>query len=144
MYMSNTSAIPYIRVSILITLAIVLALILSNWLSVGQYDILILAFALAPIAILRMFHLNTKERSIVFTKYNPLFRLLSAVLLIALFYGLYKYALIYGIWKSVSVFLFSSLVQSPFYALLKMKIGMEVLLYPIGLLGVVSFFVIAL
>jgi len=131
-----------------IILAIVFALFLPNWLSIGRFDILMLAVALAPLALLRTFHANMERfgnpQSIVFTKYNPIFRLLSAVLLAALFYGLYKYVLIYGIWKAVVVLLFSALIQAPFYALLKMRIEMEVLLYPVGFLAVILFFVIAL
>ena len=138
---------PYIRLIILLILAVTFALLSSGWLSVGLFDVLILAFILAPLALLKQFHTNIKEwnsQSLIFTQYNSLFRWGSFILVAILFYGLYKYALFYGIWKTLAVFLISSVLQAPFYVLLKMRIGMEVLLYPIGLLAIILFFIFSI
>lgn|SRR3989338_8751835 len=136
---------PYIRTTIFLVTSVALAVFLSNWLEVGHFDILILAAVLAPLGVLRTFHANVEgfynPQSIIFTKYHSLFRFLSAILGFLLLFGLYKYFLIYGIWKTLLVFLLASVIQAPLYALLKLRMGMEILLYPVGIIAIISFFV---
>ena len=136
---------PYIRATILLVISVAIAIFLSNWLEVGQFDILILAAVLAPLGVLQTFHANVEgfynPQSIVFTKYHSLFRFLSAILGVMFLFGLYKYFLIYGIWKTLIVFLLTSVIQAPLYALLKLRIGMEILLYPVSIIAIILFFV---
>lgn len=62
---------PYIRLIIFLILAVTFALLSSRWLSVGLFDVLILSFVLAPLALLKQFHANIKEwnsQSVIFTQ----------------------------------------------------------------------------
>jgi len=136
---------PYIRIIILLIASLSLAVVLSGWVGVGKFDILTLAAVIAPLGLLRTFHSNVEgfhnSQSIIFTAYHPYFKALSATLGAILVFGLYKYFLIYGIWKTLIVFLLSSIIQAPLYALLKMKAGAEILLYPVSIIATILFFV---
>lgn len=128
----------------LIFVGVIIGVLVAGWFNVGQWDVIVLSMAIAPIALASSWERNTGGHSIFFTQHLTFFRLISLVLEIALLWGLYKYFLIFGLLKTTLVFIASMLVQGPFYAFLKLKIGMEVLIYPIALIGVLLFFCFAL
>ena len=118
---------------------------LSSWIfSIRAIDLVALALVIAPMAVLQM-HFNSLRNdfiysgSIVFHKYNWLFRLVQLFIILTLGFGLYRYGSDNGIGTTIAYFISASVVQAPYYAILRRKVSTEISLALLTLAGVCLF-----
>ena len=116
---------------------------ISSVMGVGNLDVLILALIMSAVYTLLLFHVNAQShrlQSIVFIKYNSVLQILTLLILCVICHGAYRYFSAYGFWKTSGVMLAVSVLMVPFHKLIKLKLGIELLLYPILAVGLTLFY----
>lgn len=126
-------------------LAGIITAVISRLFNINAFDLIILALVLAPQALLQMNFNNLRNDSmymgsIFFHKHTWLFRLFSLIMISAVFIGLYYYAKGNGVKRTIIYFLSASIIQAPYYALLKRKIPGEIVLIPVEIIGLILFY----
>lgn len=123
----------------------IITVVSSKLFHIATKDIVILSTVLAPLGLLQTRLTKLKRDfintgSLFFTKHNWLFQWSFRLFAIALILGLYFYGKMNGIWTTLIFFVVSSIVQSAYYALLKLTIPGEVVLLPIEIVGLILFY----
>jgi hypothetical protein len=96
----------------------------------------VLALAIAPLARLQVDIHEPENRSIFFSQHTGTFRAATALLAMALWGILYAYSQRTDFGTAVTHFLTASAIQGPVYAILKFILPGEILLIPLGMLGI--------
>ncbi len=136
----NNESKRIVRIFELLVVAGLIAFGTAKLLEIVFYKPIILALAIGPLALLNYFQAHKTDCSIIFNKYNFLFRLFGVIATIALFWGLYKYGVLHGFWSTILFFLSGVLIQGVYYAILKNWAKSELTLIPLEILGLILFY----
>lgn len=133
---------------LLLVISLILAYLIPSWIDVGQYDVLIFALMLAPMALMQTKRhskgIQEASHSIFFNQYRFFFDIVMGIVGFFFLFALYKYYTMYGFSKMIFVLLVSSILQSPLYAELKFRIGIEILLFPIMTIPLILFYIVVI
>lgn len=137
-----------LRIIIIFVIMSIAAIISSKLSGIAIVDLFLLVLVISPLAILQK-KLHTEKSdfiysgSIIFRKYNWLFRLCSLIFGIAIFVGLYHYGQIHGFGIMVIYILIASIIQGAYYAFIRLIVPGEIFLILMEIAGLVLFYTFA-
>ncbi len=123
----------------------IITIIASSLSGISILDFIILAIIIAPLTLLNT-HLNENElsRSIIFNQNRVLFRVASFIFTIALIIGIIQYGIANGIGITIVYLLIGFIIQSGFYAFIKIIIPGEIFLVILEIIGLILFYSVVL
>lgn len=127
----------------------IIAVFASRQSGIPILHIVLFSAILSPLALLQKGLHEEKQDfgysgSIIFRKYNWVFRIFSLIFGIAFFAALYFYWQANGFGSTAILFFVSTIVQGAYYALIKSTIPGEILLIPLEIIGLILFYTLAL
>lgn len=122
----------------------IVTIVASKLSGIDVLDIVLFSMIISPLALLQKSLREEKNSfaysgSIFFRQYNWIFQLFSFIFIILFFAILYYYGRDNGFGMAAILFFIATIVQSAYYAFIKLTIPGELFLVPLEIIGLILF-----